>query len=264
MSIDVQYSADSDTLLLWTGAPADDAEEVAEGVFVDFGADGNVVGIRLDRAAALLRPMLDATCADHVDGGERPAMDDYALEITLRSMGKACFVKYYEYADDPALADRMKEAEPYTRKSCQSRASCIRRIIRHGRGEDALSIIANSDKVDMETRQKAAALLGRARPGPSAGGAALAMNDQQLMTTLRAVGMACFVRYYEYAYDASLPQRIRDADGYSPVACQTRASEIRSIVVKHGRGKDALSIIANSRNVDAETRKRAAALLAQL
>ena len=47
MSIDVQHSADSDTLLLWTGAPADDAEEVAEGVFVDFDADGNVVGIRL-------------------------------------------------------------------------------------------------------------------------------------------------------------------------------------------------------------------------
>ena len=63
-------------------------------------------------------------------------------------------------------------------------------------------------------------------------------------------------------YDASLPQRIRDVDGYKTY--RQRASEIRSIVVKHGRGKDALKIIANSRNVDAATRKKAAALLAQL
>ena len=154
MSIDVQYFADSDTLSLWTGAPASDAEEVAEGVFVDFDADGNVVGIRLERAAVLLRPMLRARRSVR-----EKAMDDHALEITLRSMGKACFVKYYEHADDPALADRMKEAEPYTRKSCQSRASCLRRIIRHGRGKDALANIANSEKLGMETRRKAAALL---------------------------------------------------------------------------------------------------------
>ena len=90
------------------------------------------------------------------------------------------------------------------------------------------------------------------------------MNDQQLVRTLNSVGKACFVRYYERAADASLPQRIRDADGYSPVACQTRASGIRSIVIRHGRGKDALSIIANSRKVDAEARNNAAALLGQL
>ena len=89
------------------------------------------------------------------------------------------------------------------------------------------------------------------------------MNDQQLVRTLNSVGKACFVRYYERAGDPTLHQRIRNADGYSPVACQTRASGIRSIVVLHGRGKDALSIIANSRNVEPEARKRAAALLAQ-
>lgn len=90
-------------------------------------------------------------------------MDDQQLEITLRSVGKACFVKYYEHGADPALAQRIEEAEPYTRKSCQSRASCIRRIIKCGRGEDALENIANSDKVDVETRQKAAALLAKLR-----------------------------------------------------------------------------------------------------
>ena len=89
------------------------------------------------------------------------------------------------------------------------------------------------------------------------------MNDQQLIRTLNSVGKACFVRYYERAGDPSLAQQIRDADGYSPVACQTRASGIRSIVILHGRGKDALAIIAKARNVDAETRKRAGDLLAR-
>ena len=258
MSIDVQYSADSDTLLLWTGAPAADAEEVADGVFVDFDADGNVVGIRLERAAVLLRPMLDAPRGVR---GKASAMDDHQLMTTLRAVGMACFVRYYEYAYDASLPQRIRNADGYS--TYRSRASGIRSIVvRYGRGRDALANIANSGKLDMETRQKAAALLGRARPGPSAGGAALAMNDQQLMTTLHAVGMACFVKYYERADDPSLSQQIRDADGYSTY--RQRASEIRSIVVKHGRGKDALSIIANSRNVDAATRTKAAALLAQL
>ena len=158
MGIDVQYFADSDTLSLQTGAPATDAEEIAEGVVVDFDADGNVVGFRLERAAAILRPMLDVVPAV---GGEE--MDDQQLEITLWSMGKACFVKYYEHADDPALAQRIEESEPYTRKSCRKRASCLRRVIRCGRGEDALENIANSSKLDMGTRQRAAALLAQLR-----------------------------------------------------------------------------------------------------
>ncbi len=88
------------------------------------------------------------------------------------------------------------------------------------------------------------------------------MNDQQLIRALNSVGKACFVKYYEHADDPALPQRIRDAEGYSPVACRIRASGIRSIIIRHGRGKDALAIIANSK-ADPEARKKAAALLAQ-
>ncbi len=89
------------------------------------------------------------------------------------------------------------------------------------------------------------------------------MNDQHLTKRLYRVGMECFVRYYEHAYGPALAQRIQDADGYTPASCRTRASGIRSIIVRDGRGKDALSIIANSRNVEPEARKRAAALLDQ-
>lgn len=68
MSIDVQYLADSDTLSLWTGVSAAEAEEVAEGVIVDFDSDGNVVGFTLERAAALLQPMLDTARTARVSG----------------------------------------------------------------------------------------------------------------------------------------------------------------------------------------------------
>ena len=71
-------------------------------------------------------------------------MNDQQLIRTLNSVGKACFVRYYECADDPALTQRIEEAEPYTRKSCQSRTGHLRSIIRHGRGKDALDIIAKS------------------------------------------------------------------------------------------------------------------------
>ena len=160
MSIDVKYFADSDTLSLWTGAPAAEAAKIAEGVVVDFDAYGNVVGFTLERAAALLRPMLDPARPAAPAGGERPAMDDHQLETTLRAVGKACFVRYYERADDPALAQQIRDADGY--ETFRSRASGIRSIvIRHGRGEDALALIANSRKVDAEARKKAAALLAQ-------------------------------------------------------------------------------------------------------
>ena len=60
MTTEVSYFKDSDMLSLWTGKPAVEADEIAEGVIVDFDADGNVVGFTLEHAASLLRPMLDS------------------------------------------------------------------------------------------------------------------------------------------------------------------------------------------------------------
>ena len=67
-----------------------------------------------------------------------------------------------ERAGDPALAQRIEEAEPYTRKSRRSRVRRLRMIIRNGRGKDALAIIAKSRNVDAETRKRADDLLARA------------------------------------------------------------------------------------------------------
>ena len=60
MDAEVSYFPDSDMLSLWTGKPATEAEEIADGVIVEFDAEGNVVGFTLEHAAEILRPMLEA------------------------------------------------------------------------------------------------------------------------------------------------------------------------------------------------------------
>lgn len=89
-------------------------------------------------------------------------MNDPRLTKRLYRVGMKCFVKYYEHADDPALAQRIQDADGYTPASCQTRASGISSIIvRDERSKDALAIIANAGKVKPEARQKAAALLAQ-------------------------------------------------------------------------------------------------------
>ena len=60
MKTEVNYFKESDMLSLWTGKPAAEAEEIADGVIVDFDAEGNVVGFTLEHAAEILHPMLEA------------------------------------------------------------------------------------------------------------------------------------------------------------------------------------------------------------
>lgn len=93
-------------------------------------------------------------------------MDDQQLIGTLYQVGMACFVRYYACADDPSLRQRIRDADGYTPDSCKMRARGIRIIIRHGRGKDALAIIAKSGRVDAEARKKASALLDQTRTRP--------------------------------------------------------------------------------------------------
>ena len=88
-------------------------------------------------------------------------MNDQQLIRTLNSVGKACFVKYYERASDPSLHQLIRDAEGY--ETYRQRASGMRSIvILHGRGKDALAIIAKARNVDAETRKRAGDLLARA------------------------------------------------------------------------------------------------------
>ena len=90
------------------------------------------------------------------------------------------------------------------------------------------------------------------------------MNEQQLVRTLNSVGMRCFVTYFRQFCDPSLSNEdvaalLEEAEQYAATACRTRTSGARSII-RAGRGRDALTMIARSK-ADARTRDGAAALL---
>lgn len=90
-------------------------------------------------------------------------MTDHQLRRNLQSVGMACFVKYFDELANPSLPNRtviqiLREREPYTEKSCQSRVGHARSIIQAGRALDALLLIAAASKMDYRTAQQAKAL----------------------------------------------------------------------------------------------------------
>ena len=60
MKAEIEYIEDADSLSVWTGKPATEGEEIADGIIVDLDADGNVVGFTIEHATVLLYPLLAA------------------------------------------------------------------------------------------------------------------------------------------------------------------------------------------------------------
>ena len=54
MKLKICYDKDTDTLSIWNGIPASEAEDVAEHLVADFNDAGQVVGFTLERASELL------------------------------------------------------------------------------------------------------------------------------------------------------------------------------------------------------------------
>ncbi|MDE2837171.1 MAG: hypothetical protein OXL97_06635 [Chloroflexota bacterium] len=90
-------------------------------------------------------------------------MNEQQLVRTLNSVGKRCFVTWFRQFCDLSLSNedvaaQMEEAERYSARTCRTRTSGARSIIRAGRGRDALEKITRS-KADAWTRQEASKLL---------------------------------------------------------------------------------------------------------
>jgi protease II len=82
-------------------------------------------------------------------------MEEKRLVRYLNSVGKKCFVKYYEMFSDSNLSnqeivDIIETENSYTRKACNSRTSHARMILREGGAKDALELIASSDRLSSE------------------------------------------------------------------------------------------------------------------
>ena len=91
-------------------------------------------------------------------------MNDQQLDRNLRSIGKECFVTFFNEFYDCSLSNEdvaiqiKEERGHYTEKSCQSRTSHARSIIKAGRALDALDMIRSSasSQVKAHTKERAA------------------------------------------------------------------------------------------------------------
>lgn len=90
-------------------------------------------------------------------------MNDGQLKRNLQSTGMASFVKYFELfrssEKNNEVANKIRNEIEYTDKSCMSRTSNARSIMRKERTDDALRMIINSEKVNQDTKDKAKTLL---------------------------------------------------------------------------------------------------------
>lgn len=81
------------------------------------------------------------------------------IEILLNKIGKKVFVDYYEVFKEDNDPEVALETEGFTLTSRRSRSSSARSIFKNNFQIIALTNIVNSDRVDVETREKAKALL---------------------------------------------------------------------------------------------------------
>jgi len=87
-------------------------------------------------------------------------MNDDQLERSLQSIGKSCFVEYFEMFTNSSISnedliDILMKNESYMESGAKTRVSQSRRIIKSGRAKDALKIISSSNKVPDAISNKA-------------------------------------------------------------------------------------------------------------
>lgn len=87
-------------------------------------------------------------------------MNDKQLDRSLRSIGKECFIKYFEEFSNPRnksedLIDLLMKNEGYEESGCKTRVSQSKRIIESGRGKDALELVCNSERIPLSVRERA-------------------------------------------------------------------------------------------------------------
>jgi hypothetical protein len=91
-------------------------------------------------------------------------MNEKQLDRAIQSVGKSCFVKYFEnfrdsnqkYAD---LVELLKREENYTENASKTRVSKARNIITNGHAEEILVVISKSGRLDDDIIKKAKDLL---------------------------------------------------------------------------------------------------------
>ncbi len=104
----------------------------------------------------------DSKMLSEVNTGDE--MNDTQLKRAIQSIGKGCFVKYYEQFSDMRqskedLIDLLMKNEGYKESACSTRVTNSRRIIKSGRAKDVLIEITQSEKLDDDVKTQARKLL---------------------------------------------------------------------------------------------------------
>ena len=91
-------------------------------------------------------------------------MDENQLERSLQSIGKKCFVKYFDTFNDKKLSNEdvieiLMKNEGYEESGCRTRVTQARRIIKAEMSKSALSIISQSSKLEDSILEKAELIL---------------------------------------------------------------------------------------------------------
>ena len=82
----------------------------------------------------------------------------------LKAIGMECFVNYYPHFADSNLSsadiiEQMHSCEGYTEKSCRTRISKARKVIRDGLSIEALTLIANSGRIQNSVKKEVLKLI---------------------------------------------------------------------------------------------------------
>jgi hypothetical protein len=96
-------------------------------------------------------------------------MNDEQLKRAIQSIGKGCFVKYYEEFRNLArpnedLVELLMNREGYTETASSTRVSQSKRIVQAGRDADILVEISQSTRLDFAIIEKAKKLLQKYYP----------------------------------------------------------------------------------------------------
>ena len=91
-------------------------------------------------------------------------MKEQRLARYLNSVGKGCFVEYFDLFQDKIIsnkdiAEQIYNEKGYTMNACISRTGHARMIIREGGAKDALKLIIDSSRIDISKIAEARRLL---------------------------------------------------------------------------------------------------------
>ena len=100
MKLQVSYFKDTDTLSIWNGEPAREADDVAEHLIVDLKASGSPVGLTLEHAAELCLPeLLGATASPEFNSDSSGNSHSSPNEILDRREDIQLHIDYHQQSD---------------------------------------------------------------------------------------------------------------------------------------------------------------------